>query len=102
MPARAPFPLSVIAMVTDYDCWRPTRAELDKHELLKEIIANLQQATEHAIALIRAAVDRFDAIAAIPAPAHSALELAIWTDREHIPAAVKTRCGVLLEKYLAG
>lgn len=93
---------ALVCLASDYDCWRPTPAELDKHELLKEILGNLQHATQHAIALIRAAVDRFTKIAAIPSPAHSALELAIWTDRKHIPASVKKRCGVLLEKYLKG
>ncbi|MCJ7544911.1 MAG: S-methyl-5'-thioadenosine phosphorylase [Phycisphaerae bacterium] len=93
---------ALVCLASDYDCWRPPPAELDRHELLKEIIANLHQATEHAIALIRAAVARFERIAAVPSPAHSALELAIWTDRKHIAASVKKRYGVLLDKYLKG
>jgi 5'-methylthioadenosine phosphorylase len=93
---------ALVCLPSDYDCWRPTPAELDKHELLKEIIGNLTQASERAIALIRAAVDRFAKIAAIPSPAHGALELAIWTDRKHISASTVKRYGVLLEKYLKG
>ncbi len=91
---------ALVCLPSDYDCWRPTPAELDKHELLKEIISNLTEATAHAIALIRAAVERFAEIAAEPSPAHAALELAIWTDRQAIPPAAREHYGVLVEKYL--
>jgi 5'-methylthioadenosine phosphorylase len=93
---------ALVCLPSDYDCWRPTPAELDKHQLLKEILGNLHEATANAIALIRAAVERFNQIAAIPSPAHSALELAIWTDRKKISPTVKKRYGVLLKKYLKG
>ena len=61
---------------------------------------NLNKATANAIALIRAAIERFDQIAAEPSAAHSALELAIWTDRKAIPPAAREHYGVLVEKYL--
>jgi len=91
---------AMVCLPSDYDCWRPAPADLDKHQLLKEIIGNLQEATANAITLIRAAVERFGPIAATPSAAHGAMELAIWTDRKKITAAVKKRYGVLLEKYL--
>ncbi|MHC4716136.1 MAG: S-methyl-5'-thioadenosine phosphorylase [Planctomycetota bacterium] len=91
---------ALVAMASDYDCWRPTPEELDKHELLKEIIANLTQATANAVALIKAAVARFGEIADTPSPAHSALELAIWSNRKMIGGDVKERLGVLVDKYL--
>ena len=91
---------ALVALPSDYDCWRPTPAELDKHELLKEIIGNLTEATGNAITLIKAAIERFGEIADEPSPAHSALELAIWTDRAHIPPEAKKRYGVLVEKHL--
>jgi 5'-methylthioadenosine phosphorylase len=91
---------ALVALPSDYDCWRPAPADLDKHELLKEIIGNLTAATANAIALIRAAVDRFGEIADTPSPAHSALELAIWTNPGHIPPAVKTRLAPLIGKYV--
>ena len=37
---------ALVALPSDYDCWRPHPADLDKHELLKEIIGN------HALALV--------------------------------------------------
>ena len=91
---------ALVALASDYDCWKPAPDDLDKHELLKEIIGNLTEATGSAIALIKAAVERFDRIAEVPSPAHSALELAIWSNREMIPAAAKEKFGVLVEKYL--
>jgi putative glutamine amidotransferase len=50
--------------------------------------------------LIRAAVERFDEIASVPSPAHSALELAIWSSRDLIAPAAREHYGVLVEKYL--
>ena len=91
---------ALVALPSDYDCWRPHPAELDKHELLKEIIANLTEATRNAIALIRAAIGRFEEIAGVPSQSHSALDLGIWSNRELIPPAAKEHYGVLVEKYL--
>ncbi len=91
---------ALVALPSDYDCWRPTPADLDKHELLKEIINNLTQATQNAIELIKAAVGRFAEIAGVASPAHSALEMAIWSNREMISPGVRDSLGVLVEKYL--
>jgi 5'-methylthioadenosine phosphorylase len=87
---------ALVALVTDYDCWRQapatpqaegaTAAPPDKAALLKEIIANLQAATENGIALLRKAVallaSRREALP--PSPAHTALELAIWSEKGRI------------------
>jgi 5'-methylthioadenosine phosphorylase len=91
---------ALVCLPSDYDCWRPAPAELDRHELLKEIIANLAQATKNAVGLIRAAIGRFGEIADVPSPAHSALELGIWSDRGMIPPAARELYGPLVEKYL--
>ena len=91
---------AMVCLSSDYDCWRPHPDDLDAHELLKEIIANLADATANAVELIKAAVGRFGQIADVPSAAHSALELAIWSDREMIPASARERFGVLVEKYL--
>jgi len=91
---------AMLCLSSDYDCWRPAPADLDKHELLKEIIANLTEATAGSIELIKAAVARFDEIADVPSPAHSALELAIWSDKDAIPPAAREKLGVLVARYL--
>ena len=91
---------AMVALPSDYDCWRPTPATLDKHELLKEIIGNLQAATQNAVALMRAAIERFDAIADIPSAAHTALEMGIWTRPDSIDPEEKQRLDLLVGKYL--
>ena len=87
---------ALIALVTDYDCWRrpatpgPAAEPSERAQgadLLKEIVANLQAASDNAVALIRRALDR---IAREPgelaaSPALRSLELAVWTDKSRIP-----------------
>ncbi len=90
----------LVCLPSDYDCWKPAPAELDKHELLKEIIGNLTEATQNAVSLIRQAISRFDQVAQEASPAHSALELGIWTQRELLGSEIKKRYGVLVQKYL--
>ena len=104
---------AMIALVTDYDCWRRAapvkQSETDKAEppaidsavLLKEIIANLRAASDNAFRLIAAAVKE---IAAHPeelmnSPAQEALKLAIWSDRSRIPQDEVQRLHPLWNKY---
>ncbi|HNX26009.1 MAG TPA: S-methyl-5'-thioadenosine phosphorylase [Phycisphaerae bacterium] len=90
---------ALVALPSDYDCWRPVPADLDKHELLKEIIGNLTEATANAIELIKEAVAKFDAIADIPSAAHSALELGIWSNKTLVDDLVKENLSILVAKY---
>jgi 5'-methylthioadenosine phosphorylase len=98
---------ALVALVTDYDCWRnkPIKEgeaeKVDPLVLLKEIIANLQAASENAMRLIRRTVD---AIAANPAavaqsPAHEALKLGIWSEKSRIPQEEVHRLAPLWLKY---
>ncbi len=93
---------ALVALVTDWDCWRPHEAGVDKQELLAEIIGNLKVATENAVALLRAAIESLVAEPLGKSPIHDALSLAIWTDRAKISPATFARYGVLLEKYAGG
>ena len=81
---------ALIAMPTDYDCWRAHEPGVEPQALLQEIIGNLHAATERNLALIRAALADVAPLRERPSPAHSALELAIWTDKAKIePAEVE-------------
>ena len=91
---------AVVCLCSDYDCWRPAAGDLDKHELLKEIIANLSEATQNALELIKAALKRFAEIAETPSPARGALELAIWSNKEMISPQARQQLAPLMEKYL--
>jgi len=91
---------ALVALATDYDCWRPHGAR-DKRALLEEIIGHLKQATDHAIALIRAAVRRMGAHPPAACPCQSALELALWTDQAHVSPVTVTRLKPIIGRYFA-
>lgn len=110
---------ALVALVTDYDCWRrppvlageagaasapaaPAAAAQDPYVLLEEIIANLRAASDNGVRLIRQAVrhmaGRSDEL--MSAPARSALRLAIWSDKARIPRDEVERLGPLWGKRL--
>lgn len=91
---------ALVCLPSDYDCWRPAPTDLNKQELLKEIIGNLVEASSNAIQLIKAAIKRFGEIANVPSVAHCALELAIWSDKNKLSPADRKRLDVLISKYL--
>jgi 5'-methylthioadenosine phosphorylase len=91
---------ALIALVTDYDCWRPHEAGISREALLTEIIGNMHVATENALALIKASVRALWEARNENFPAHRALELAIWSDKGRIPEDVKKRLHWLWGQYL--
>lgn len=90
---------ALIAMPTDYDCWRPHDSEAAPQALLEEIIGNLQRATAANIALMKQALLDTSMLAEHPSPAHSALKLGIWSDKAKIPPAEVERLAALWGKY---
>ena len=114
---------ALVALVTDYDCWRrppavqpggnaaaaaatgtagdAAVAPQDPYVLLEEIIANLRAASDNGVRLIRHAVrlvaGRQDEL--MNAPARSALKLAIWSDKSRLPRDEVERLGPLWGKY---
>ena len=72
----------------------------DKVALLEEILGNVRAATQNAMALIGHALPFVAAKADEPCDCQSALNLAIWSDRNLIPADVSHRLSPLLGKYL--
>jgi len=106
---EAEIPYALIALVTDYDCWRakPASAGALEHDkvdpfiLLKEILGNVKAATANAIRLMRRAVE---AMAANPqrldaCPALHALQLGIWSDKTKIDPEEIERLRPLWGKY---
>jgi len=90
---------AMIAMPTDYDCWKPHDPDTNPGALLEEIIGNLQRATAANIALMKQALQDTSALANTPSPAHSALALGIWSDKSKIDPAEVKRLDVLWGKY---
>src|SRR5512142_577065 len=91
---------ALVALPTDYDCWRPHPANVDQLKLIEEILGNVKAATQNALELIRRAVPGVAALAEKPCPCQCALALGIWSDRARIPAPVKEKLRLLLGKYL--
>jgi 5'-methylthioadenosine phosphorylase len=108
---------ALIALPTDYDCWRPHDPSKDKQTLLREIIGNVEAATANSVALIKAVLRSVDQPESPPARSASegtrsglgvdqvkcacqdALEMAVWTDRESITRETIERYGVLLARH---
>lgn len=96
---------ALVALVTDYDCWRATgetKAGAPASILLDEIIGNLNAAATNAVALIRKSIDliagrREDLM---KSPALNALSLAIWSEKSKIPPDEVQRLAPLWIKYL--
>lgn len=74
---------ALIALPTDYDCWRP-HDQPAANSLLQEIMANLERATNACVTLIRQALSDVAPIATQTSPAHRALDLAVWSDTTKI------------------
>ena len=91
---------ALVALPTDYDCWRDHKGNADKHDLLSEIVGHLQAATQNAIQLITRALTQAEAFLSEPCEHHQALEPAIWTDKGCITEASREKLGLLIGKYL--
>ncbi len=90
---------ALIALPTDYDCWKPHETYGEHGDLLSQIMANLKRSTQMSLALIREALADVAALRRRPSPAHEALKLAIWTDRTTIPNSEVERLAPLWGRY---
>ncbi len=88
---------ALIALASDYDCWRPHKGGEDKQMLLKEIIANLQTATNNCLELIKAVLGSGHKLVYEDCDCRKSLDLAVWTDPAQIEAADKEKLEVLFE-----
>jgi 5'-methylthioadenosine phosphorylase len=89
---------ALVALVTDYDCWRPHR-EVEGATLLNEILSNLSKATEGCTRLLEAAVPRVAALDAKRCRCGSSLELAIWSAKDKVPPETVRRLKPLIGRY---
>ena len=98
---EAEIPYALVALVTDYDCWKSRSAQGNALELLKEIMSNLKSASENAMALMRRAIElmpaRREQLAQCAAT--DALRLGVWSDKMRISADEIERLRPLWGKY---
>jgi 5'-methylthioadenosine phosphorylase len=90
---------ALIAMPTDYDCWKPREPGTDQMGLLQEIIGNLQKASAANLALMKAALSDLSMLHEQPSPAHEALKLGIWSDKSQIDPLEIERLEPLWGRY---
>jgi 5'-methylthioadenosine phosphorylase len=96
---------ALVALVSDYDCWRPQRKRRDpatqtagkKQELLREIIGNMQRASENCLKLIEATLAGRHGLACEDCGCRRSLELAVWTNQSEITAGERKKVAVLFE-----
>ena len=89
---------ALVALPTDYDCWRPHDPGKTRQALLAEILENLRAVTDNGIALFRAAVKEICRTNLGPCSCREALDMAIWSDRSQVPPEVTERLALLLSR----
>ncbi len=96
---------ALLALPTDYDCWRahaPGSGDgnaASPEQLLQEIIGNLNQATDNSVKLIKLALEDVTTLRETPSPAHDALKLAIWSNKQQIGEDEVKRLAPLWGRY---
>jgi 5'-methylthioadenosine phosphorylase len=85
---------ATMAMVTDYDCWHPNHDSVTVDQIVKVLTQN----AENAARVVK------QAVALMPkerkCKCGSALQYAILTDAEKIPAGTRQKLSLLVDKYL--
>jgi len=90
---------ALVALPTDYDCWKSRDDGAEHQDLLAEIIGNLKKAAASSVALIMQALDDVMLLTEEPSPSHDALKLAIWSDKSKIDAAQVKRLELLWGRH---
>ena len=88
---------AMVALVSDYDCWKLHEYGKDRKRLLKEIIGNLVAATNNCLAMLKAVLGSSETLACEECACRHSLDLAVWTDQSHIDSAKMEELNVLFE-----
>lgn len=88
---------ALVALASDYDCWRPHDPTKGKQTLIEEIISNLQTATDNCLRLIEAMLTVQTPLVCEDCVCRKALEMAVWTDPKQIDAVRKAGLAPLFE-----
>ncbi len=88
---------ALVALVSDFDCWRPHEPTADKKGLLEEILGNLHQATENAIKLIEKTLAMDHTLCDEDCPCRKSLELAVWSGQDVVSPSVRKKLSPLFK-----
>jgi len=86
---------ATLALATDYDCWHETEADVSVEAVLRVIRENVRTAQQMIRSAVRQIPSRRDCACA------RALQDAIVTDPNEVPAKLKKDLGLLVGKYLS-
>ncbi len=86
---------ALVALPTDYDCWRPHKKGQAQDDLLAKILGNLKRATEGAVLLIREALRQMGDDSS-GCKCRDALKLAIWSNKSDIAPNLRERLDLLI------
>ena len=88
---------ALVALASDYDCWRPHDASKGKQTLIQEIVSNLRTATDNCLQLIEAVLAVEQPLVCEDCACRKSLEMAVWTDPKQIDAARREQLAPLFE-----
>jgi 5'-methylthioadenosine phosphorylase len=86
----------LIAMPSDYDCWKPSQDQ-NKETLLKEIISNLKHCTENLLQLILKIIQESTDLILPECQCRKSLEFAVWTEKSIIEQEKMENLSVLFD-----
>ncbi|MDQ3315664.1 MAG: S-methyl-5'-thioadenosine phosphorylase [Verrucomicrobiota bacterium] len=90
---EAEIALATLAMITDYDCWKTDEEPVSAQTVFGHLVANAETAKK----ILARAIPRLPT--APNWPEHSALDLALTTDRKLWPAATIRKLGPILSRF---
>ncbi|QLC26180.1 S-methyl-5'-thioadenosine phosphorylase [Parasphingopyxis algicola] len=93
---EAELPYALVAMVTDYDCWRDDVAEVEVHDILATLRANADMAARTVVEFARALPDTRAAN-----PLDTVLDMAIITDLAVADRALMAKLDAVAGRVLA-
>lgn len=85
---------ATLALASDYDCWHTSAGVVTVEEILRILAQNVGLAKQAVVELAAALPERSDCACA------RALENAIVTQPEHIPAETRSKLALLIDKYI--
>jgi 5'-methylthioadenosine phosphorylase len=88
---------ALIALASDYDCWKELDITKGKLALLEEIIDNLTAATMNAVELIKTVLNAGEKLCDDACPCRNSLELAVWTKQQNINTKKRREFDVLFK-----